>query len=413
MYTEDTVVVKEKSGFPLWDFIKKLLLIIIFVLLLMWLFPIPNMESFYSSVYRDNINEMKNVAKNYYTNERLPQEIGGKTRLTLEEMESMNLILPFVDKDGKVCDKNLSYVEIEKLDTEYKMVTKLVCPKEEDFIVEYMGCYDKCNDGCGIEKVTYNTLYQYQRMLYEHNRGIVNHKWSAYSNWTEEYKETSNTLERIERTLYQTETCTKEVNSSTSINYSDWSDWDKIKRETNDLMEVETKKQLEWSNTKRDLFDSTIKYAQFLKADPNNRQAVGTPCTPVLNEDCDDCGTLSSQKFSCTYKTRGYVTYYRYRYFEEVVTEEETINCSKSDFVLENEIKKDENTKVVASKKQYSYRTLESYTTYETIWSTLSSLTGWNRTGRTKTETTWNKLQELAGWTKTGETKKEAVPETK
>src|SRR5690625_4902785 len=77
MYTE------ERKGNLLKEFLLKLILVIIFVLLLIWLVPWPNMDSYIealnplkSQIFNANIQEMKDAAILYYTEERLPQDVG-------------------------------------------------------------------------------------------------------------------------------------------------------------------------------------------------------------------------------------------------------------------------------------------------------------------------------------------------
>ena len=86
MYSEEYA----RRGFPLKDFLLKLILVIIFVFLLIWLLPKfiePNtitntktssvdLSPFASQVYADNLEKMKEAAISYYTDERLPQEVG-------------------------------------------------------------------------------------------------------------------------------------------------------------------------------------------------------------------------------------------------------------------------------------------------------------------------------------------------
>ncbi|MDD6223955.1 MAG: hypothetical protein PUB18_03040 [bacterium] len=156
MYTE------ERKGHLLKEFLLKLILIIIFVLLLIWLVPWPNMKGYIdalnplkSQIFNANIQEMKNAAIPYYTTERLPQKVGDIKKITLQEMLNMKLLIPFVDKDGNSCDVVNSYVSIEKKETEYLMKVNLKCGDEEDYILVHLGCYSYCStDICEKETIT-------------------------------------------------------------------------------------------------------------------------------------------------------------------------------------------------------------------------------------------------------------------
>ena len=139
---------------------------VLFILLIIWLFPkTPNMKPFYSNVFRENISYMQDAAKSYYTTDRLPKVVGEKSEMTLQDMIDKNLIVPFVDKDGKSCDTNLSYVQVTKEEDEYVLKVNLVCNDEKSYILETFGCYDYCeDDSCKTENtVAQKTEYQFKQ----------------------------------------------------------------------------------------------------------------------------------------------------------------------------------------------------------------------------------------------------------
>jgi len=143
-------VERENDGFPWRDIVIKVLLILLFIFLLIWLVPWPkqveqgNLEPLYNQIFLDNIERMHNAAKNYYTVERLPKKVGDKVTMTLREMLNKKLLVEFTDSEGNVCDKDKSYVEVTKYDTEYALVTYLSCNKKQDQMIEYLGCKNLC-----------------------------------------------------------------------------------------------------------------------------------------------------------------------------------------------------------------------------------------------------------------------------
>lgn len=146
MYTE------ERKGNLLKQFLIKLILIIIFILLLIWLVPWPNMDSYIDAInplkdqiFNENIQTMKDSAITYFTTERLPQNVGDVKKITLQEMLDMKLLIPFTDRNGKSCDVKKSYVSLEKMDTEYLMKVNLKCGEEENYILVHLGCYSYCS----------------------------------------------------------------------------------------------------------------------------------------------------------------------------------------------------------------------------------------------------------------------------
>lgn len=140
MYTDE----EEKRSFPIRTFLISLLLIIIFVLLLVWLLPMPNLKGLNNRIFNANVQEMKNAAIPYFTTDKLPQEIGDEVKLTLQEMLDLKLLLPFTDKNGETCDTKNSYVTLTKKKDYYEMKINLKCNGEEDYIIVKLGCYSYC-----------------------------------------------------------------------------------------------------------------------------------------------------------------------------------------------------------------------------------------------------------------------------
>ena len=125
----------EKKGFSILDIIVKIILFGLFIFILVWLFnkKVPNMAPFYSNVFRENIKYMQEAGENYFTDDKMPKEVGQQVKMTLSQMIDAKLIIPFVDEDGNSCDIYNSYVTITKQEDEsYILKTNLKCNKEED-----------------------------------------------------------------------------------------------------------------------------------------------------------------------------------------------------------------------------------------------------------------------------------------
>lgn len=136
------------------DLIVKILLVLLFVFLLMWLFPMPDLNPLYDKIFSQNIGSMTDAAKSYFTVSRLPQKEGESKKLTLGDMVDNKMIVEFTDSEGKTCDQDASYVEVTKKGDEYIYKTNLVCSNQSDYVVEYFGCYDVCKDDkCEVEVV--------------------------------------------------------------------------------------------------------------------------------------------------------------------------------------------------------------------------------------------------------------------
>ncbi len=192
----------KKQTFSIKDIILQLLFIILLVFVLIWLFPtkgylekkldgIENgvgekLKPLYVRLFTDNILTMKDAAKSYFTNERLPQYVGDKVTMTLQEMYDESLLLELIDSNGNACDANKSYVEVTKVENEYELKISLNCSDKEAYVIEHMGCYDYCNGAICSKKPTPTpkpaaTKYKYQYVL---TVGGTCTDFGAWSDWT-------------------------------------------------------------------------------------------------------------------------------------------------------------------------------------------------------------------------------------
>ena len=146
MYEDNNVTYR--VGINWKDILIKIVMLVLFIILLLWLFPRPNLDVFYDSVYSNNINAMRDAARNYYTIDRLPQNVGEQTSMTLKEMFDNHMLIRFTDKDGNVCDDTASRVTVSKIsDKEYALKVQLNCGDQNDYILETIGCTSVCSNG--------------------------------------------------------------------------------------------------------------------------------------------------------------------------------------------------------------------------------------------------------------------------
>jgi len=258
MYTE------EKNEFPIKDLLLKILFLAIFVFLLMWLFPFGRnkveLKPLTDRIFVENINNMKEAAKAYYTNERLPKKLNEKVSMSLQDMYNKKLLIPFVDNRGKACDARSSYVEVTRMENEFTLKVYLSCEKEADYIIEVIGCNDKCKI---IEEKVVNNIPKIPKKPttvteYEYKKTISNSLWSDYSVWSDEYKNETDSLKRKEKTVFMGY---KWVDSTTPVysyrhernvysNWSNFSSWTTTPHYTSDTKLVETRYQVveTWSD---------------------------------------------------------------------------------------------------------------------------------------------------------------------
>jgi len=149
---------EEKKGLTIKGLLIRGVLVVAFIFLLVWLFPMPDLKPLNNQIFADNIDRMKDAAKSYYTVERLPDELNESHKMTLKEMIDKKLILPLMDSNGKYCSNDKSYVEITKLENEYIIKIYLSFTDKEDYIIEHYGCYDICSDKCIATTPTTNKV---------------------------------------------------------------------------------------------------------------------------------------------------------------------------------------------------------------------------------------------------------------
>ena len=211
---------ERRNTFEFKDIILQLLLVILFVFIMIWLFPTKNylkenfvgkeeltseiamqLQPLYGRLYTDNVESMRDAAQGYFTNERLPKKIGDSVTITLKEMEEKKLVIPFKDSNNQSCDVTKSYVQVTKMNDEYQMKVQLTCSDYSDYIIVYMGCYDYCDGAICEEKQetttpstpstpskpsrpetpVVNKKYQYEYSLETKNTYSA---WGPWSEWS-------------------------------------------------------------------------------------------------------------------------------------------------------------------------------------------------------------------------------------
>lgn len=156
-------------------------------------------------VFNDNLKTIKEAAISYFTNERLPQSMGEKVKITLREMQEKRLLLNVRDASANSCDGNKSYVEVTKSNNEYLMKILLSCSDLEDHIIVHLGCYDYCDkDVCEKEEEKIEEIFEYE---YKKTTSCVMSDWSSWGSWKTTREKTSN----LKKEDIKTETASSET----------------------------------------------------------------------------------------------------------------------------------------------------------------------------------------------------------
>ena len=119
------------------NLVLKLVLIILAVLLIIWIFPMPKLDTFYNKVYNDNLNTMKDASEKYFTSDKLPSKTGDSITLKLQDMLDKKLVTNFTDKNNNQCSNTNSYATVTKTDSSnYVLKVQLACDEKTDYILE-------------------------------------------------------------------------------------------------------------------------------------------------------------------------------------------------------------------------------------------------------------------------------------
>lgn len=271
------------------SFFIKLIMVIIFAIFALWLLSSVskglnnNMNDINNSlntlkdnIFYENILKMKEAGKEYFTIERLPQNVGDVKSITLREMYDKKLLLELKDKNGNACSAENSYVRVEKFDKEYQMKVYLECGEEKNYITVIMGCYDYCSTTICERKDNNNN---------NNNNTIINNNHIEY-----EYKKTTGG--------YWTD-------------FGSWSEWSKIGINKTNYRDVETK-----TVNEQYTYDKTVtsnQYASFITSCPNGyaKTSDGTKCykvdsttqttNPVCPATYNGYTLVSRNGFECSY----------------------------------------------------------------------------------------------------------------
>ena len=241
---------EENRRFSWSDLFIKVILVIIFILFTVWLLSLSNkkmtnsLDVLTDEIFVKNMERMKEVGKEYFTTERLPEKVGEIEVLTLKKMYEKKFLLELKDKNGNACSAENSYVSIEKFDNEYQMKVFLECGEESDYIIVTMGCYDYCDtDICEKEEIVEDEEYVKgeEQIEYEYKK-TTNGKWTDYGSWSEwskvsvtktDYRQVETKVVKEEYTYDKTitETEFKELTASCPTGYKKTADGTKCYKE--------------------------------------------------------------------------------------------------------------------------------------------------------------------------------------
>ena len=140
----------DSRGFSLIRFIAKILIVIIFIMLAIWLISkVINKTS--NSAYEKNMNVMKEASIEYFKRGNLPKEEGEEKKVTLGDLIKMKYIESF----DKKCDRSKSYSQATMVDDYYALRVELLCGNKKNYIYTSIDKDGNCvGDSCPKKEVT-------------------------------------------------------------------------------------------------------------------------------------------------------------------------------------------------------------------------------------------------------------------
>ena len=430
---------ERRETFSIRDIILQILLIVLFVLLLIWIFPtkgymkkfveknfgnntntsetvkveasaddIDKLSVLYNQIFADNVAKMKDAAIGYYTNERLPKNVGDTEKMTLNEMYNKHLLLKLTDKNGNYCDAEKSYVSITKYKNEYQMKVNLSCGSEEDYIIVYLGCYDYCEATGVCEKketqpvnpTPSNPTCTYKNGKYYDNNGKVVSK-AAYekackstpapSNPTCTYKNGKyydNKGNVVSKAEYE-KACTTPTKyvceyQKTSDGYwgpyGEWSAWTKSKITSGSAVQVETKTEKEITGYKTEKKQTGTKTETYIKGYNDEKYISGYKTEKYISGYTTEkyITGYTTEKYVSGYTTEKYISGYKETQVQTGTKTEKYISGYKTEKVLTGY--KTEKVQTGTTTEKY----IKSYTTQKVAVGTKQVISGYTTKTVTK-----------------------------
>jgi hypothetical protein len=256
---------ERRESFSIRDLILQVLFVILFVFILIWIFPtkdymkkyigenksnttvetgydLEQLAVLYNQIFANNIATMKEAAVGYYTIERMPAKVGDTDKMTLQQMYDRHLVLTLRDKNGEACDSTRSYVSVTKYEDEYQMKINLSCGGEEDYIIAYLGCYDYCEaSGVCERQVTTTKPSKPTTSKPSKPSNVTNITNNITNNINNNYYENCD-CEKPEPPVESEYLCEyKKVTGGSWGAYGPWSEWTTAKITESNNTQVETK----------------------------------------------------------------------------------------------------------------------------------------------------------------------------
>ncbi len=134
---------KEVNWIPLLIKAGIIISVIIIVIIIISITTNNTKNDSFSELYRNNMNEFKQAATNYFIETELPSKTGDTIQIELSKLIEEKSILDFTN-NGKSCNQDESYASATKVDNNnYSLKIFLSCNSKEDYIISNINTSEK------------------------------------------------------------------------------------------------------------------------------------------------------------------------------------------------------------------------------------------------------------------------------
>lgn len=363
----------------------KIIIVFVFILIIIWLISKIINNNKLSETFKNNINNMEEVATTYFKKIDLPTEEGKSIKLTLEEMIEKEIIVSMNEDSKNTCNVKKSYSKITRNKKDYTIETKLECGKEKDTITKKFSFKDckNCNNNNKSNEQEINNNDENNNQNISNNNKVTYYEYvketTTYSKWMKGTKTGSNIENKYE--YYKIDTKTYYTLGTIEDNISKAEYTIKLNQVPNKEYYFTTIENVKYLSNNEEQFTSNTSFSIVKGTKINN--------IPSSIEKY----SLKENEFK--YKLLPY--YYNGDFYIDVTLENiDTVSLTYKEknqkvyFVpLEITVKFASN-KITSEKPTGDYETITYYRyvekNKETKWSTETYLDGYTKTGNTKVE---------------------------
>ena len=133
---EETVIKKRSWKTIIFKIVVIILVLLIAFFLFRSLINKDGKNTNTGNTFATNFQNLKKVAEKYYTDEKLPANVGDTNKVTLKELISEKYIDNLKDSKGNSCSPTNSFAEMKKTaSNKYSLKVQLTCDDEQNYII--------------------------------------------------------------------------------------------------------------------------------------------------------------------------------------------------------------------------------------------------------------------------------------